>query len=158
MKLIRKETQRKTEPEAQPPSRVVALSAAETINDEGAGEWSPSAEATLSNRRPTGESLFAPNDLVATAGGAVEIIQLSGQDIGQLFEDPDRGYLWLSATSQDESIATARATKREIFIDPLTPGDASIHYAFDRPLRQEEYHRFRRDGTNAHASQAHFEY
>ena len=37
------------------------------INDEGAGEWSPSAEATLSNRGPTGESLFAPDDLVTTA-------------------------------------------------------------------------------------------
>ena len=44
------------------------------INDEGAGEWSPSAEATLSNRRPTGESLFEPDDLVATAGGAAPAV------------------------------------------------------------------------------------
>ena len=51
-------------------SRLGAL----TFDGNGAGEWSPSAEATPSNRRPTGESLFAPDDLVATAGGAVPAV------------------------------------------------------------------------------------
>ena len=87
-------------------------------NDEGESEWSPSAEATISNASPIAGSI---DDLTMPAGGAVEVVS-----VDDAFDDPDDTRLRYTATSGNSTIATLRMIDTEVLIDPLTSGTTTI--------------------------------
>ncbi len=91
-------------------------------NDEGAGPWSPSAEATTgTSSRPEVVSSALPSGVTATAGGAAQAFHLQSA-----FTDPDGEFLWLEASSRNEAVATASVEGPAVVVRPLTAGQATI--------------------------------
>ena len=91
-------------------------------NDEGAGAWSPSGEATTAtNSRPQLFSSALPSGVTATAGGAAQGFRLQSA-----FTDPDGEFVWLEASSRNEAVATASMEGPAVVVRPLTAGQATI--------------------------------
>ena len=92
------------------------------VNDEGAGDWSPTTEATTPvNQPPRLISSELPSGARATAGGAVETF-----DVDDAFADPDREIVRLEVSSRDTAIATASMEGGFVAVTPLTAGQARI--------------------------------
>ena len=92
------------------------------VNDEGAGDWSPTTEATTPvNQPPRLFSSELPSGARATAGGAVETF-----DVDDAFADPDREIVRLEVSSRDTAIATASMEGGLVAVTPLTAGQARI--------------------------------
>ena len=92
------------------------------VNDEGAGDWSPTTEATTPvNQPPRLISSELPSGARATAGGAVETF-----DVDDAFADPDREIVRLEVSSRDTAIATASMEGGLVAVTPLTAGQARI--------------------------------
>ncbi len=87
-------------------------------NDEGESEWSPSAEATISNASPIASSI---GNVTLPAGGAVEIVY-----VDDAFDDPDDYRLRFTASSNNSAAATVRMIDTEVLITPLSSGTATI--------------------------------
>ena len=112
-------------------------------NDEGDSEWSPLAEATISNASPTASSI---DDVTLPAGGAVEISYVHGGFVGPnfvyggfdvpddddsdfvhgAFDDPDDIDLRFTATSSNSTVATVQIINEVVLINPLSAGTATI--------------------------------
>ena len=93
-----------------------------TVNDEGDGDWSPTAEATTPvNQLPRLISRELPSGARATAGGTVQIF-----DVDDAFEDPDGEILRLEVSSRDTAVATASMEAGFVAVKPLTAGEATI--------------------------------
>ena len=91
-------------------------------NDEGAGPWSPSGEATTAtNSRPQLFSSALPFGVTATAGGAAQAFRLQSA-----FQDPDGEFVWLEASSRNEAVATASMEGPAVVVRPLGAGQATI--------------------------------
>ena len=91
-------------------------------NDEGAGPWSPSGEATTeTNSRPQLFSSALPSGVTATAGGAAQAFRLQSA-----FTDPDNEFVWLEAASRNEAVATASMEGPAVVVRPLAAGQATI--------------------------------
>ena len=91
-------------------------------NDEGAGPWSPSGEATTAtNSRPQLFSSALPSGVTATAGGAAQAFRLQSA-----FTDPDGEFVWLEASSRNGAVATASMEGPAVVVRPLTAGQATI--------------------------------
>ena len=87
-------------------------------NDEGESEWSPSAEATISNTSPIASSI---DDVTLPAGGAVERV-----DVDDAFDDPDDFLLRYTASSSNSTAATVQVIGDALLVDPLSVGTATI--------------------------------
>ena len=87
-------------------------------NDEGESEWSPSAEATISNASPIASSI---DDVTIPVGGAVEVVS-----VDDAFDDPDDYLLRYTASSGNSTVATVQVIGAEVLIDPLSVGTATI--------------------------------
>ncbi len=112
-------------------------------NDEGESEWSPLAEATISNASPIASSI---DDVTLPAGGAVEISYVHGGFVGPnfiyggfnvpddddsdfvhgAFDDPDDSDLRFTATSSNSTVATVQIINEVVLINPLSAGTATI--------------------------------
>ncbi len=87
-------------------------------NDEGAGPWSPSGEATTAtNSRPQLFSSALPSGVTATAGGAAQAFRLQSA-----FQDPDGEFVWLEASSRNDAVATASMEGPAVVVRPLAAG------------------------------------
>ncbi len=86
-------------------------------SDEGPSEWSPSAEATIPNERPVAKRGI--RNVTLTAGAAALAISLE-----KVFSDPD-GFT-LTASSNNEPVATAEKYGSSVLIHPIATGTATI--------------------------------
>ena len=87
-------------------------------NAEGESEWSPSAEATVSNTSPTVSSI---DDVTLPAGGAVEIVYVDDK-----FNDPEDYSLRFTASSNNSAAATVQMINDAVLITPVATGTATI--------------------------------
>ena len=87
-------------------------------NDEGESDWSPSAEATISNASPIASSI---GNVTLPAGGAVEIVYVGGT-----FDDPDDYRLRYTASSNNSAAATVQMIDDVVLITPVATGTTII--------------------------------
>ena len=88
-------------------------------NDEGGGEWSPSAEETLPNQSPVVEGSI--DDVSLPVGGAVEVVS-----VDEAFDDPDDLVLNFTASSNNTAAAPVQVSGAEVLVDPLAVGTATV--------------------------------
>ena len=88
-------------------------------NDEGAGEWSPSAEIEIPNQSPVVEGSI--DDVTLPVGGAVEVVS-----VDEAFDDPDDLVLNFTASSNNTAAAPVRVSGAEVLVDPLAVGTATV--------------------------------
>ncbi len=88
-------------------------------NDEGGGEWSPSAEETLPNQSPVVEGSI--DDVSLPVGGAVEVVS-----VDEAFDDPDDFVLTFTASSSNTAAAPVQVSGAEVLVHPKAAGSATI--------------------------------
>ena len=88
-------------------------------NDEGGGEWSPSAEIEIPNQSPVVDGSI--DDVTLPVGGAVEVVS-----VDDAFDDPDDFVLTFTASSSNTAAAPVQVSGGEVLIDPKAAGSATI--------------------------------
>ena len=88
-------------------------------NDEGTGEWSPSAEIEIPNQSPVVEGSI--DDVSLPVGGAVEVVS-----VDDAFADPDDLVLNFTASSSNTAAAPVQVSGAEVLVDPKAAGSATI--------------------------------
>ena len=88
-------------------------------NDEGTGEWSPSAEIEIPNQSPVVEGSI--DDVSLPVGGAVEVVS-----VDDAFADPDDLVLNFTASSNNTAAAPVQVSGAEVLVDPLAVGTATV--------------------------------
>ena len=95
-------------------------------NDEGDGEWSPSAEIEIPNESPVVE--VSIDDVTLPAGGAVEVVS-----VDDAFDDPDGDDLEFTASSGNPAAAAVRVSGGEVLVEPKAVGSATISVTASDP-------------------------